>query len=229
MSYTEKGQLIRLATPINKQHFASIAALDGYWEAVRGGRPMPMRADVDPRGIESALKDAFILERVAPGVARFRLAGAHLGDLLGMDPRGMPLTCLMRPEGRVSLSDIIEDVVTRPAVATLALAVETGIGRPRLAARMWLAPLGSDDGPGTRLLGGLETHGEIGRTPRRFGISEIAMREIEATDYTGPASFRAPARQARTSKDTGGYAAGKAPDPAPQRRDGPHLRLVKRV
>ena len=53
---------------------------------------MPRRAEIDPRGIENALEYAFILERIAPGMARIRLAGIHLSDLMGMEVRGMPLT-----------------------------------------------------------------------------------------------------------------------------------------
>ena len=48
-----------------------------YWESLRIEGDIPLRAAVDPRGIEAALEFAFMVERVAPGVARLRLAGGH--------------------------------------------------------------------------------------------------------------------------------------------------------
>ncbi|HIC65033.1 MAG TPA: PAS domain-containing protein, partial [Paracoccus sp.] len=49
-----------------------------YWHGLRRGRAIPARSDVEPRGISRALDYAFILERIAPGAARMRLAGRHL-------------------------------------------------------------------------------------------------------------------------------------------------------
>ncbi|MEZ5686504.1 MAG: PAS domain-containing protein [Paracoccaceae bacterium] len=51
------------------------AELRAYWEGLRQGRQaVPSRAEVDPRGIDRALEYSFILERVAPGMGRFRLS-----------------------------------------------------------------------------------------------------------------------------------------------------------
>ncbi|MEM1421046.1 MAG: PAS domain-containing protein, partial [Pseudomonadota bacterium] len=55
-----------------------LSLVEAYWEGLRAGRLVPRRADVDPRGIDQALEYSFILERIAPGMARFRLAGMHL-------------------------------------------------------------------------------------------------------------------------------------------------------
>lgn len=68
-----------------------VADLRAYWDELRQGRAVPTRADVQPAGIGDGLDYAFILERIAPGAARFRLAGRHLVDLMGMEVRGMPL------------------------------------------------------------------------------------------------------------------------------------------
>ena len=84
--------------------FPALREVEAYWSGLRDGRAMPARADVDPRGIQSALEYAFILERIAPGVARFRVAGMHLNDLMGMEVRGMPLTAMFVPEGRKEIS-----------------------------------------------------------------------------------------------------------------------------
>ena len=56
-----------------------VAELRSYWDGLRQGRAVPMRTDVQPAGIGRGLDFAFILERIAPGAARFRLAGRLRG------------------------------------------------------------------------------------------------------------------------------------------------------
>ena len=58
--------------------FPHISQVEAYWDALRGARLVPDRSEVDPRGIERALEYAFIMELVAPGVGRLRIAGGHL-------------------------------------------------------------------------------------------------------------------------------------------------------
>ncbi len=71
----------------SKTLFSQINEVEAYWYGLRSGRVVPFRSEIDPRGIERALPYTFILERIAPGLARFRLAGSHLNDLLGMSAR----------------------------------------------------------------------------------------------------------------------------------------------
>ena len=76
---------------------------------------IPPRSAINPRGIEDALEYAFILDSVAPGVARFRLAGSHLTDLMGMEVRGMPITAMFVPAARKELSTLLAEVCAPPA------------------------------------------------------------------------------------------------------------------
>jgi hypothetical protein len=158
--------------------FPAIAQVDAYWEGLRDGRLMPERAEVDPRGLESALEFAFILEHIAPGVGRIRVAGMHMSDLLGMEVRGMPITAMLAPESRSRFSQVLEAVVNKPQVADITLSSPHGIGRPALTARLYLAPLGSVDGGTPRVLGCLQSQGGIGRTPRRFIVDQVQVRRI---------------------------------------------------
>lgn len=155
------------------------AQLRAYWEGLRRGRDVPARSEIDPRGLESALEYAFILERVAPGMGRFRLSGMHLNDLMGMEVRGMPLTALFTPEGRKRIADATEAVFAGPAVAEIILTAEAGIGKPPMTARMLLLPMKSDMGDVTRILGCLVAEGQdIGRTPRRFLVDAVAVTPV---------------------------------------------------
>ncbi|MDQ7072126.1 MAG: PAS domain-containing protein [Rhodobacterales bacterium] len=158
--------------------FPAITQVEAYWEGLRAGRILPRRSEIDPRGIEGALEYAFILERIAPGIARMRIAGSHLTDLMGMEVRGMPASTFFTPTGRNSFSETLEAVFDSPAIATLDLTAERGIGKPAMEAKMLLLPLKSDLGDVSRVLGCLSTKGEIGRTPRRFDIQGTDMRPL---------------------------------------------------
>lgn len=79
--------------------FSAMAQIEAYWEALRGSRLMPKRSEIDPRGIETALEYTFVLERIAIGMARLRIEGSHLNNLMGMEVRGMPLTSFITPNG----------------------------------------------------------------------------------------------------------------------------------
>ncbi|HQU66594.1 MAG TPA: PAS domain-containing protein [Albidovulum sp.] len=151
--------------------FPAVSVVRAYWEALRNGRDVPFRSEIDPRGIESALEHTFILERIAPRLARFRLAGTHLNDLIGMEVRGMPLTSFFVPSARSEVEAVLSRVFDGPETAELTMAGETGAGRAGMEGRMILLPLRSDLGDVSRVLGCLVGLGPIGRTPQRFGIA----------------------------------------------------------
>lgn len=182
-----------------RMNFPAIRQVDAYWEGLRDGRLMPERAEVDPRGLESALEFAFMLEHVAPGVARVRVAGMHLNDLLGMETRGMPITAFFEPAARVQFARVLDEVVQTPKVADLTLSSPRGIGRPALEARMYMAPLGTGGTGHARILGCLQSTGEVGRAPRRFTLEQAHMRRIlgaatPGADYTPAPQASAPRR-----------------------------------
>ncbi len=145
--------------------------VDRYWQARRGARQAPLRTDIDPRAIAPALPFVLIAERLAPGIARLRIAGSELNDLLGMEARGMPMTVFAEPEARRILSAAIDAVCNEAAVMDMRLTGPASYGRPALSGRLMLWPLASDTGVIDRLLGCLVPLGETGRAPRRFQIS----------------------------------------------------------
>ncbi|MBR9765031.1 MAG: PAS domain-containing protein [Rhodobacteraceae bacterium] len=216
---------------VSQARFTTVQEVEAYWEAIRGGRLVPRRSDIDPRGIERALEYAFILERVAPGIARMRIAGSHLSDLMGMEVRGMPLSAFMTPQGRNQLGEVLEEVFDSPAKATLELIAERGIGKPEIEARLLLLPMKSDLGDITRVLGCLATTGEIGRAPRRFEItgSRVTpllgdfMKNEPAEEETAPKPRRPEKIEApRVTPQVTGLSESPAPfRHAPPRREAP--------
>lgn len=213
--------------------YSAIAQIEAYWDALRGDRLMPKRADIDPRGIEQALEYAFIVERIAPGIARLRIAGSHLSDLMGMEVRGMPLTSLFTPNVRRQVSDTLEEVFETPALAHLRLYAEGGAGRPPVEGRMVLLPLKSDLGDVSRILGCLVSHGELGHAPRRFDIQQSQLRAI--VPGRGPVPARPALKPAPAKADlppisslTRGFGEGPRPFKAKSGKTRPpYLRLVK--
>ncbi len=157
-----------------------IRQAEAYWHALKTGSDVPKRSQIDPRGLENVLEYAFIVERIAPGIARFRLAGRHLRDLAGMEVRGMPMTCFFTPDGRDQVSGVLEHMFDTPCVAELNL---TGEGKrgPGLEARMILLPLAGELGVVNRALGVLIADGQIGAQPNRFDIARTSLRTLSGT------------------------------------------------
>ncbi|MEM6727601.1 MAG: PAS domain-containing protein [Pseudomonadota bacterium] len=209
------------------QRFEGIAALEAYWQAVRGDRIVPLRADIDPRGIEGALDFAFIVERVTAGVIRFRLAGSQLNELMGMDVRGMPITAFFGTGSRAELLDAVEGVFDGPTVIEFALESAAGAGRPELPGQMILLPLKSDLGDISRAIGCFPTRGAMGRAPRRFELaSSIARRPLDDGITTDPITRR-PLRALKAPEP--GFAEPPAPFERPTRpkSERPYLKLVR--
>lgn len=210
-----------------RRSFTALRTLRAYWEALREGRDMPARAEIDPRGIENALSESFIAERIAPGVLRIRIGGQVLRDFMGMEIAGMPLTALIDPESRERFAIQCERVFCEPAIAEFALHAAPGFGRPALEGQMLLLPLRGSDGGVNRVLGGFALSGRIGRTPRRVNPAQMRLTPIAATAQTP--------RQPQDSQSVPGFAEppavfAPAPSEPPQRpphRRAPHLRLIQ--
>lgn len=165
------GQVLHLADFNPMLPSRILQDVRAYWDGLRRGRAVPARSDIEPQGIRRALDHAFILERIGPGAARFRLAGQQLIDLMGMEVRGMAFCSLANTTSRGRLSDVLESVFRAPQLAQLTLHAKADYARPELNARMLLLPLTSDLGDVTRALGCLVVEGQVGVAPRRFDLT----------------------------------------------------------
>jgi len=197
---------------------ANLRAFRAHWEACRAGSDVPRRAAIDPREIEPLISNAFIAERIAPGVVRLRVAGMHLNELIGMEARGMPLSSFIAPEDRDAFSRHLVDLFDAPAILRMTLRSRRALGRPALTGTLMLLPLRSDLGDISRALGCLVTHGAIGRATRRFTIARAE---------TLPVSETVAERSAVPFKAISGEAIpGRGPRMSEGPRDRSHLRLV---
>ena len=155
------------------KRMAPLRLVESYWHGLASEDMVPLRSQIDPRGMESALENAFLMERIAPSMAKIRVAGTHLNDLMGMQVAGMPLSSLIAPAEREAFGAAVTRLFADPAIVKIELEAEGGFGRPELEATMILLPLRSDFGDMSRALGALVSHGRVGRTPRRFKVKSV--------------------------------------------------------
>ncbi len=148
-----------------------------HWERLRAGRIAPMRSEIDPRAIENVLEHAFILERPASGVARFRIAGMQLADLMGMEVRGMPAETIINAEDRPQFQAILNGLFQDPEIIQLDLATAQP-GQTGIRAEMLLLPMKNDQGEISRVLGCLVSQGAIFAPPYRFHIRSHKITRI---------------------------------------------------
>lgn len=196
-------------SPASAARFQAVQQVRAYWEALRQYGDVPKRDRIDPRGLAEHLEQVFLIERIGAGLAKFRLAGLQLHDLMGMDMRGMPLSALVGPSSRQRLAESVEQVFSAPGTSDLWLTSAATLGRPGLQGRMVLLPLIGSQGRVNLALGCLSLGSAIGRAPRRFEIT---------TQMTAPLGCTAgPTTSEPTAQDR--------PLPRPPRGH-PHLRLV---
>jgi hypothetical protein len=196
-----------------------ISEVRAYWEALRIGEMLPRRASVDPRGIAGALEHSFLIERIGPGLARFCIAGMAYNDLIGMDIRGMPISTLFVGKAQLALQMALERVFHNPAILTMDITAEHGLGRPHLGARLVVLPLLGHKGASDLAIGCIEISGGIGRAPRRFSIDKT-RHEVVALPPAETASAVVP--RPAFAED-----ARRFNGPTTTAKTVPYLRLVK--
>ena len=212
------GSIISLAERGVRPPPPQFAQMRGYWEALREDGALPARAAIDPRGIAGLLECSLLLERIAPGIARIRLAGMALCDLMGMELRGMPLSALILPEARIDMAGTLERVFAGPAIADIGLEAERGALRPRLSARLLLLPVTGRSGLPDRALGCLVTTGSAGRSPRRFTLTGTRITPVEVAARPSTAAAARPVAPVAQHGLAEAVAAWKGPQsPSPTR------------
>ena len=148
--------------------------MERYWGSLPRTRGVPMSKDVDPAKMEGLLEDGFILERVAPGVARIRVAGRNIAGLFGL-----PLTAAFLPEARAPMALHLEKAFSTPGLVEIELTSPRAVGQPKLHGKILLLPLRDDHGRVSRMMGVLVMSGRRGLGGRRFTISDTTSIRFE--------------------------------------------------
>lgn len=158
--------------------FSPLRQAEAYWRALADTAAIPRRTQIDPRGLRNILGHTFVIERIAPGMARFRLAGHTVGQLAGYELRGVPLSCLFTPSARRRMSPILRQLFDTPAVTELSLAVDPPLPQGAAEARMLLLPLRGDADQVNRALGVLVADTPAAERPVRFKVNRVTTRPV---------------------------------------------------
>lgn len=182
-----------------------------YWCNLRAaaGGTIPARADVDPKAISAHLGQVFIASLRTPRVARLRIVGAGIADLIGLDPRGMVLSALFAGPARDEVTRALAQVAAGARVI-LPLQSEPVPGQARLTAVMALMPLRGADGQVNQILGVIGVNGSVGPFPRRL---MLASQRIVSQSAAVPA---APTKAAMLPVKPSAAADILTPEPLPQ-------------
>ncbi len=136
-----------------------LATLERYWHELRGAGRLPMRTSVCATRIDDALPHAFVIERIAPGLARLRVCGQQLNGLLGMPGRGMPLSAFFAAPSQNLLGQRLEEAFSGPAIVEVPLRLSRGPLRKPTRGRMLILPLAAGDGRTTKAIGAIVLDG----------------------------------------------------------------------
>ena len=213
--------------------------LHAMWDALRGERPVPFRAELDAHRIGAKAPVLAILEHVGPSNYRIRIAGDRLNKWFGLELRGMSALSLLDTDARNHFQATLNRVTTAPAVAALH-GVARGPETPEARFEMVLLPMRSDFGRVDRVLVGLWlldvpalTRGPLRLEPDDFTTAVIeggGMPSAEPED-AAEALAEPPAQPIadtvlRSIEGTGEAVADEAATGLRGRRRG-HLRIIK--
>lgn len=85
----------------------STRALFNYWNMVRGPRPAPARADIDPVGLRRELGDVFMLAADFVDTLRFRLAGTRVCAIFGREIKGEAFPALWDEHSQKTIEQVL--------------------------------------------------------------------------------------------------------------------------
>lgn len=158
----------------------ALGSLQGAWDDARKGRDLPARADLDPEALGPVLDRILLIERVAPRVARIRLAGARIRDITGGAADGLPLSCLFDARAREPLGAAMQAMFDRPARVQLDLRSAVGLFRTAIPGRMLLLPMTDMAGRATQAAVALEPGTDTPPHTLRFAITGETRRSLVA-------------------------------------------------
>lgn len=156
--------------------------LFAYWDAQRGNRLAPERANIEPAAIRHLLGDTFIIADDAPAGHPFRLAGTRLCALYGRELKGEPFVDIWSPESRQPIRDLVA-VSAEESVGLVAGAVGIAADGAEIEIELLLLPLRRRHRMSVRLIGSLVPL----TVPDWLGAVPLAELKLGALRHVGPA------------------------------------------
>ena len=95
--FTDRNRTLVVALPLKTEPCARLLA---YWDALRGGRLLPARGEIDPAALVAVLPYMSIVELHDPDTMIYRLSGTALRDIMGIEATGLNMLDLAPSAGR---------------------------------------------------------------------------------------------------------------------------------
>jgi hypothetical protein len=183
-----------------------------YWDALRGDRMSPDRAEVEPSAIRHALADTLMLEIDEIAGHPFRLAGTRLCALFGRELKGIAFADLWTGAASRDGRALVDTVLGETAALVAGVAATTQAGRS-VVLELLLLPLRHARRPNSRILGVLsasESPDWLGRDAvvdlslRSLRVIGTAARHDMSTLLPPAGAFGRPARRGHLTVYPGG-------------------------
>ena len=165
----------------------SIRELFEYWNARRGRRPAPERAEIEPGAIRRLLADTFILSFEPASGHPFRIAGTRVCALFNRELKGGAFLDLWSIGSRRDIRDLTM-IVADESTGVVASASGTSATGAELRLELVLLPLSHHGRTDARFLGALAPN----EPPAWLGTSPLAGLTLGTHRFVGPAVARSP-------------------------------------
>lgn len=166
----------------------ALVTLERYWASLTRPGRVADRSDIDPAALGGLIEDCLMLERVAPGVARIRVAGQRVAALTGPDPRGLALGALFDAGSRADLAALTEAAFATPAIVEFPLRSGGDPWQHCLEGRLLILPSRDGFGRINRALAALVLSGRRGQGARRFVLPDDGTRRVQPIRHLTVAS-----------------------------------------
>jgi hypothetical protein len=172
------GNVIAMRPKMDGASLAPVRHLEAYWTSLRDGGAVPLRTQIDPRGILDILPFAFLIERLSPSVSCIRLGGQRMAETMGTEPCGLPFGLMFKPDMRSAIATCINAVLDTPAIANLDLTGSQVMGRPIGSARLSLLPIRNPRGGIDRAIGVFVPDAENLGVRQSWAVNNIDMKAV---------------------------------------------------
>ena len=154
--------------------------LFAYWEALRGRRPAPQRAEIEPGAIRHVLSETFIVMLDRSSDYPFRLAGTRVCALFSRELKGESFLGLWDEASRVTVRDLLS-LLTSETVGTVAGVTARSIDGDPLDLELLLLPLSAPRPMLARSIGVLAPM----RVPQWIGLRPIGGLTLGSRRHVG--------------------------------------------
>jgi hypothetical protein len=155
--------------------------LHTYWQAIRGRRRAPQRAEIEPAAIRHVLSEAFIVALDRGAGYPFRLAGTRVCALFGRELKGESFLSLWDEASRKTMRDLLH-LLTSETVGTVAGVTAQSSDDEPLDLELLLLPLSAPRPMLARSIGILAPI----KVPRWIGLQTIGALTLGSRRHIGP-------------------------------------------